>query len=478
MKAMPKKLLTLLACAGLLGCQQPDAPFVPFGAEVTGNAAHDSALPAALTEGRHLPAGSYVPDQLIVTLSADADLRTALAGFEALGTLSLSKRFAAVSLPTGMSLSDAHRTLRARPGVEGLSLNFVHRAASVPAPTPSRFDEQWAHHMTGTRQLWRDHGMATASHLIVAVLDSGLDTTHPEFAGRVVAPQNFTPDNGGALTDVKDGHKHGTHVAGIIGAQGLEVAGVAPDVALMPIKVLDNANSGTTWGIVQGMTYAMGERITEEIRDGEGQPQTRVREPYMTGWEPQDQRRVRVMNMSLGSAYHGKTALYESALAAAKELGILVVVSAGNDGIEVGNPANSPNALAVSSTSVYRLGDRYWEWLSGFSNRGDAIGLAGPGGQILSTMPWDDYQDPSGAPQPTRYGLLSGTSMAAPYVAGAAALVIAKYPPTDGVYDAAYVERIKAHLFATADDLGAPGKDPKYGYGRINVLRALQQAPK
>lgn len=477
MNPISKKLLALLACASLLGCQQPDAPFVPFGAELSGDAPHGDALPAALTEGRHLPAGSFVPDQLIVMLAPQADLTHSLAGFEALGTLSFEKRFAAVSVPAGMSLQEAYETLKARPGVEGISLNFVHRTASIPAPTPARLDEQWAHRLTGTEQLWRDHGMATASNLIVAVLDSGLDTTHPEFTGRIVAPQNFTSENGGSLTDVKDGHMHGTHVTGIIGAKGIAVAGVAPDVALMPIKVLDNANAGTSWDIAMGMAYAMGETITEEIKDEEGNVQPRTREAYPKVLDASDERRVRVMNMSLGSAYHGKTALYESGLATARAKGILVVVAAGNDGSEVGNPANSPNALAVSSTSVYRLGDRYWEWLSGFSNRGHAIGLAGPGGQILSTMPTYDYRDSRGELQPKAYGAISGTSMAAPYVAGAAALVIAEYPPTNGVYDAAYVERIQAHLFATADDLGAPGKDPKYGHGRINVLRALQQAP-
>jgi subtilisin family serine protease len=443
----------------LVGCQQPSGSVTPFGVTVSQQRAAETVLPAALTGGQPMPTGSYVSNELIVQLSADADAGEVLEGFTRLGELTFTERFAGVKLPDGMSLSTAHDVLSARPGVTGVSLNLVFRGAAPEPPTPVRLSEQWGHRVTETSKLWQDHDRVDASDVVVAVVDSGIAPGHPEFAGRILHPQNFTTENGGDPTDPTDGNHHGTHVAGIIGAAGIKVVGVAPDVKLLPVKALDNANSGTTLGITQGMAYAMG-----LDPDDDGPRQALPTEVAS---------RVRVMNMSLGSASRGRNSLYESALAEAKKRGILVVVAAGNDGLEVANPANSPLALSVSSTSPYRLGDRIWEWLSGFSNRGERIDLAAPGGQILSTLPDYPHTDGNGNPKPQEYGNLSGTSMAAPYIAGVAALVMAQHSPQAGEDPEAYVDAIKEHLYATADDLGAPGRDPKYGWGRINTLRAV-----
>lgn len=463
-----KRLLTLLASALLIGCQSPSATTTPFGVSLTQGTSPQGALPDALTGGRPMPAGSYVPNELIVTLAADADRDTALAGFALRGELQLKERFAGIKIPEGMPLDEAHALLRARPGVKDVSLNLVLKAASA-APPPARLAEQWAHRVTETTDYWQVSPPPATSDVIVAVIDSGLDTMHPEFQGRMVAPQNFTSENDGVITDATDRNKHGTHVAGIIGAKGEEVVGVAPHVAIMPIKVLDIDNSGDTFSIVKGMAYACGEAVVEydELQN----PTTR--KTYLEYLPDGDTRRVRVINMSLGGASHGRNALYEAGLAGAYAAGIVVVVAAGNDGSEVTTPANSPYALAVSSTSSYRLGSQLWEWLSGFSNRGDQIELSAPGGQILSTLPTYAYEDSRGNPQPQHFGYLSGTSMAAPYVAGAAALVAEKFPKQPGDTPTGYVDKVRQHLAATSDDLGAPGKDPKYGWGRVNVRKAL-----
>ena len=453
------RFLTILAVTALVGCQQPVGTPTPFGVDVTsGNAT--AALPAALTGGTPMPSGSYVPNELIVQLSDAADAGTALEGFELRASVRLSRRFAAVALPADMSLSDAYDELAARPNIEAVSLNLI-MTGTVPEssedPEP-RISEQWAHRVTGLEQYWKTHGIATASNVVVAVLDSGIAPGHPEFAGRLVAPQNFTDESDKDPNDPIDRNSHGTHVAGIIGARGDIVVGVAPDVKIMPIKVLGASGGGSTMSIVQGMAYAMG------LDMHEADP----RQEFAS--------RVRVMNMSLGSRARGRNILYEAAITEATKRGILVVVAAGNDALEVASPANSEGVLAVSSTSPYQLGDRIWEWLSGFSNRGERIDLAAPGGQMLSTLPNYAYGKDAAGRQ--NYGNMSGTSMAAPFVSGVAALVAAKFPPDPAksgneTYMAAYVSALKQHLYATSDDLGAPGKDPKYGHGRVNALKAL-----
>ncbi len=455
------RFFALLATTMLVGCQQPSTPFAPFGVTVSQNEASHSGLPEALTGGQAMPVGSYVPNELIVTLNEGADARKALEGFTTLGELDLAQRFAAVKLPADMSIEQAHTLLNSRPGIADVSLNLVFKNTALPQPAV-RMGEQWAHRVTETTRLWQDHATVPASQVVVAVLDTGIAMGHPEFAGRLVGPQNFTADNGGVFTDPRDGNKHGTHVAGIIGAQGTEVVGVAPDVRIMPIKVLSDYYGGDTFSIAQGMAYAWGADV-----DGAG-PRVAL--------DPEIAEQVRVMNMSLGSPSRGRNSLYDAAIAEARQRGILVVVAAGNDGMEVASPANSPYALSVSSTSPYRLGDQLWEWLSGFSNRGNRIDLSAPGGQILSTLPDYPYTNVNLVPQPEDYGNLSGTSMAAPYIAGVAALVTAKYPPQPGENLAAYVDKLKEHLEATSDDLGAPGKDPKYGWGRVNTLRAVTTA--
>ncbi|MNX03716.1 Thermophilic serine proteinase precursor [compost metagenome] len=468
MKQRPFRLLTLLASAFLIGCQSPSTTPAPFGVTLTQNPSPQASLPDALTGGRPLPRGSYVPDELIVKLAAGADRSAALQGFTLQGELHLPERFVGVKLPAGMTLSEAHAVLSERPGVSDVSLNLMFNAAST-APAPARLGEQWAHRVAETTTYWQASPPAATSDVIVAVIDSGLDMTHPEFQGRIVAPQNFTEENDGTLTDPTDRHKHGTHVAGIIGAKGDQVVGVAPHVSIMPIKVLDMNNAGSTMDIVKGMAYACGLTVVDFDAQQNPVPRKTYREYLPDG----DARHVRVMNMSLGSASHGRNALYEAALAQAYALGIVVVVAAGNDGSDVTAPANSPYSLAVSSTSSYRLGSQLWEWLSGFSNRGDQIELSAPGGQILSTLPTYPYEDRNGIAQPQGFGYLSGTSMAAPYVAGVAALVVEKFPPQVGDTPTGYVNKVRQHLAATSDDLGAPGKDPKYGWGRVNVRKAL-----
>lgn len=262
--------------------------------------------------------------------------------------------------------------------------------------------------------------------VIVAVVDTGVNVSHPEFrnSGRLL--QGFNASNGSS--DVSDTWGHGTHVAGIIAASadGQGMQGVAPGASLLPVKVFADAygtGSTSSADMDRGLLYAASHG-------------------------------ARVINMSLGgSAPTGNAAL--TRIASGNQT--LVVVAAGNEG--KANPAwparyakeGWANGTLIAVGAVDASGR-----MASFSNRaGDAANfyLVAPGVSINST-----YGD--------GYASLSGTSMAAPAVSGAAALLMGYWPYLKA-------NQVAAILLNTADDLGAKGTDPVYGRGLLNVQRAL-----
>jgi subtilisin family serine protease len=221
----------------------------------------------------------------------------------------------------------------------------------------------------------------------VAVLDTGCDIKHPDFAGRSISGQSFISGE-----DIQDGFGHGTHCVGIsCGSQQPEILpryGVAYDANIFVGKVLSNFGNGTDGGILAGMNWA--------ISHG-----------------------CRVISMSLGSpVYVGQafSVVFESAAQRALAAGTVMIAAAGNfssrkTGVTkpVIHPANCPSIMAVAAVdSELRVADFSCQ---GISPEGGQIDIAGPGVDIYASLP-----------MPTRYGMLSGTSMATPYVAGIAAL--------------------------------------------------------
>lgn len=242
----------------------------------------------------------------------------------------------------------------------------------------------------------------------VAVLDTGIDRQHPDL--NVVGGANclYSTGNGppwarnyyceDVTEDGDDDHYHGTHVAGTIGAidNDFGVVGVAPGARLYAVKVLDQSGSGYTSGIVAGIDWVV---------DGP------------------DNEHIEVINMSLGGA--GVSQAYEDAIDAAVAAGVVVVVAAGNSDADANNysPAYVPSAITVSALADFNgksgglapatcRGDQD-DTLADFSNWGSAVDIAAPGVCIYSTYPIEQGG----------YGTISGTSMAAPHVAGAAALL-------------------------------------------------------
>ncbi|MCI4135697.1 serine protease Isp [Bacillus vallismortis] len=214
----------------------------------------------------------------------------------------------------------------------------------------------------------------------IAVLDTGCDTSHPDLKSQIIGGKNFTDDDGGKEDVISDYNGHGTHVAGTIAANDSNggIAGVAPEASLLIVKVLGGANgSGQYEWIINGINYAV-------------------------------EQKVDIISMSLGGP--SDVPELKEAVKNAVKNGVLVVCAAGNEGDgnerteELSYPAAYNEVIAVGSVSIARE-------LSEFSNANKEIDLVAPGEQILSTLP------------NKKYGKLTGTSMAAPHVSGALALI-------------------------------------------------------
>jgi subtilisin len=211
----------------------------------------------------------------------------------------------------------------------------------------------------------------TGAGISVAVLDTGMDLTHPDFRGRAFAFNTFVGE------PVQDRHSHGTHCIGtacgpLAPAGTTPRYGVAHQAKIFVGKVLTNAGSGTTASVLAGMNWAIANRCA-------------------------------VISMSLGGRSPVQAA-YTAAGNAALNNGCLIIAAAGNEsGAPTGAPANSPSIMSVASL------DRTLT-PSAFSSAGK-VEISGPGRDVFSSVP-----------MPTRYGTKSGTSMATPHVAGCAAL--------------------------------------------------------
>ncbi len=213
----------------------------------------------------------------------------------------------------------------------------------------------------------------------VAVLDTGCDPEHPDLKNRIAGGRNFTSDDGGNSDIFADYNGHGTHVAGTIAAEGngSGVVGVAPEAELLIVKVLDQNGSGTYEGIIEGIHYAI-------------------------------EQKVDIISMSLGGP-QDLPELHEAVIKAVKE-NILVVCAAGNEGDgddrtnEFGFPGCYNEVISVGAVDLDRRS-------SDFSNSHNELDLVAPGEKIESTYPGG------------KYASLSGTSMATPHVSGALALL-------------------------------------------------------
>jgi subtilisin family serine protease len=320
-----------------------------------------------------------------------------------------------------------------------------------PADAPM-YPYQWHLRAIGADRAW-NAGRLGSAQVTVAVIDTGVSYEHADLVGRVDLARSvsFVPSDDADVATlfpgkhpVTDLYYHGTHVAATISSNAHVAAGVTSNVTIMGVKVLDRWGSGTFSGVLDGLIWA-----ADHGAD--------------------------VANLSIGDAIskagNGRhAALMQRAFNYAHRKGTLVVVSAGNDAIDLDHDGNqyqmycdAPNVVCVSATGP----DDQVVWYSNFGR--SAITVAAPGGTINDRV-WaacsrTSLLVPYCQDNDEVLGLL-GTSMAAPHVSALAALL---------VEDIGHGKpsKVKARLQQSADDLGAPGTDPLYGKGRINVPRAL-----
>jgi subtilisin family serine protease len=281
--------------------------------------------------------------------------------------------------------------------------------------------DQWAFNAVDFESAWK---VSTGAGVTVAVVDTGVRATHQDLIGSVIPGIDLAAD---AATTDPAGHGevdpagHGTHVAGIIAAHpnnGVGIAGAAPGVKIMPIRVLDANGSGSSSDVAQGIIWA--------VDHG-----------------------ARVINLSLGG---GPSSGMEVAMQYALAHQAVTFAAAGNsyqDGNQPTYPAAYPEAVAVGAINSSLQH-------ASFSNTGNYVDIVAPGDLIWSTYGSGD----------TAYALMSGTSMATPYAAATAALALGENPKLTAAQLIHAVE-------SSAIDLGAPKYDPVFGWGLINPRGAL-----
>ena len=388
-----------------------------------------------------------MPGDLLVKLPAGREA-TALASLSASGARIRSTipelGLVVVEMPmtmpglelTGQALAASAEQLVSETGAEWAEPNFTIELDAVP--NDPFYSTQNAY------LKWLEMPAAWditvgAPQIIVAILDTGVDMTHPDLQGAIWTNPGEIPGNGidddhnGFIDDVHgwdfagsdnvpdDDNGHGTHVAGIAAARinnSIGIAGMAGAATIMPVDVFNHA-IGTYEDLIRAMVYA--------TDNG-----------------------ARVINMSLGASSYSKGE--EAAVDYAWSHGVVVVAAAGNSGANNYHyPAAHPHAIAVAATTAT---DTRWS----LSSWGDFVDVAAPGANV-----WSTYWSSGG----TQYTSMSGTSMATPHVSGLAALVLSLNPGLSP-------DEVRGLIESNADDLGTAGWDPYYGHGRINARKTLQ----
>ena len=338
------------------------------------------------------------------------------------------------ALPGGIDPSSAARDLASEPACLFAHPNYIGRGGDV-TPDDTWFWQQWHHNNAGQTGGLVDADLDApegweitrgSSQIVVAVLDTGIDSDHPDFAGRFLSGYDFVNED----SDPEADHPHGALVSGLLAATAdndFSVAGVDHLCTILPVKVLDEFNFGTTFDFIQGLYYS-----AEQEAD--------------------------VVSMSLIN-YPGTQALID-AIAAARDAGCVLIACGGNDGIgdaDISWPGASPQTISIGWTG-------HSDTRHPLSGTGDALDLVAPGWNV-ATVAFDTPDDD--------YSFFSGCSAATPVAAGVASLCLALDPSMTH-------DQIKNALIVGAEDevgpagQDTPGWDPYFGYGRLNLNGTLQ----
>jgi serine protease len=452
---MRTRTTLLLAIAAAIAAPRMAGPVAADSGDV---------LKAVRRTGTAPPAGAYREGQVIVSFRNDADDITvdrALGeGGAAAARRSRSSRRVLVTLQPGVTVPDAVLRFSQMPEVEYVEPNGLLRKTEGQTfkPDDRYYQFQWNLTQINAERTW---GIQKGSGKVaVAVLDSGV--AYEDYVDPATG-QDFrkAPDWGGTAflpgydfvngdDHPNDDEYHGTHVASTIAEaanNGIGVAGIAFDCAILPVKVLDDQGNGTFFDLADGIDYA-------------------------ANYSANGQKPVKVINLSLGADSFSQAV--KTSIDKAVAAGVLVVAAAGNSSkAAIDFPASLPNVVAVAATDERKERAFYSNW-------GPELDLVAPGGDcdrddnldgepdcVFQQMPDPAFLD-QGRHDRFCYCGLDGTSMAAPHVSAAAALLFSQ-----GFTDPAAV---RGALRQTAERLGgapADGRNDTYGYGLIRPAVAL-----
>lgn len=393
-------------------------------------------IPAQAKHSASPTSPEFVAGELVVGLADGYSIGSVRSTMSSLGMylaptpeeLSSELNVSILNVPPGSELAARDELLKS-PAVLFAEPNYIVTADLIP--NDSRWMDQYGPSLVHAPAAW---DITTGSaDVILAVIDSGLDTGHPEFTGRLLTGKDYVD---GSLP-VQDACGHGTHVAGIAAAAGNNaegVAGMAWGIKILPVRVLDKTCGGSFADVAAAILWSVNQGAD-------------------------------VINLSLGSA--SPSTLMENATYWAYDHGVTVVASAGNSGTTpIYYPARYPWVVSVGSVDNTTL-------RAPSSSFGADLDLVAPGVDILSTTPRTTFDLEKAPYNATRtYGYLSGTSMASPHVAGAVALMLSAFPTKFN-----HPDKVTQALTATALDLGDSGKDNYYGYGLLQIDAALVYTP-
>ncbi|MCP5105428.1 MAG: peptidase S8 [bacterium] len=399
--------------------------------------------------------GNPVPDEVLVTFNSEVSgaEKAAIAQSYGLTKVRESWKTGRYTLYRHTSPDSVIQSLEAHPQVKFAERNIRYYPAMVPND-PLYDPYQWHFPIIGMPSAWN---LSSGGGVVVAVLDTGVYQGLPDFAGTLFtagydfADNDSDPtDEGGWSNPAQGGDgtifSHGSHVAGTIAQTTnnfLGCAGIAYDAVIMPVRVLSTYNGGASGDIADGIDYA--------VANG-----------------------ADIINLSLGG--YGISTRIRSACDDAWAAGVLVIAAAGNDATDtLFYPASYSSVMSVSATN-------YSDTPAFYSNYGTAIEIAAPGGEgpyepAGSDYAWvfqNAYVIPSGLDfydlDPSHMGYFGsiGTSMAAPHVAGVAALMKAARSSATN-FD------IRNALLGSAVDLGPAGWDAQFGHGRLDAYEAIKK---
>ena len=354
------------------------------------------------------------------------------------------------------------KRLQADPAIAWAQPNYIRRAQLTP--DDEDYSRQWHYEQINLPDAWDT--TTGSDEIIVAVLDTGILSEHPDLAGRLIPGYDFVtdefraqdgdgidpdPEDPGDDPENQSSSFHGTHVAGTIGAatnNAIGVAGVTWQTRIMPVRVL-GALGGTSSEVSQGIRFAAG--LTNE-----------------SGTVPDEP--AHVINMSLGGG--GTSPIEQEAVTDARNAGTIIIAAAGNDSSsDMYSPAGLDGVISVSASTVSGTKASY-------SNYGDKVDVAAPGGEF-----WDaDGDDNLDAVLSTLgndegrfiYRYYQGTSMASPHMAGVVALMLAVNPElTPDDIDMLLEGTHPDTLTRITRDLGLPGRDDFFGNGLVDAAAAV-----